>query len=67
MRISLAEVAKPDQIERGIDARALLLEDAPSIEPGRDIVPDRRSRKERRILKDENTRRIRPVDQRSLG
>ena len=52
--ISLAEVAKPDQIESHIDACALLPEDAPRIEPGRDIVPDRRPRKERRILKDEN-------------
>ena len=67
MRISPAEVSKADQIERRIDARALLLEDAPSIEPGRDIVPDRRSRKERRILKDENTRRIGPVDQRPFS
>ena len=67
MGIRLAEVAKADEIERGIDAVALLLEDAARIEPGRDIVPDRRPRKQRRILKDENTRRIWPVDQRAFG
>src|ERR1700733_2024473 len=50
MRISLAEVAKADQIERGINARTLLFEDAPGVEPGRDIVPDGRPRKERWIL-----------------
>src|SRR5580700_1987916 len=46
MRIRLAEVSKADQIERRIDARTLLLQDAARVEPGCDIVPDSSPRKQ---------------------
>src|SRR5258708_12616692 len=50
MGISLAEVAKADEIERGIDAMSLLLQHAARIKPGSDIFPDRPPRKHPRIL-----------------
>ena len=45
VRIGVCKAMQSDKIERGVDALLLLLENAARVEPGRNIVPDRRPRK----------------------
>ncbi len=51
VRIGVAELREPDQVEGGIDTLPLALQDALRLEAERDIVPDGPPRKQRRILK----------------
>src|SRR5580704_6754383 len=67
MRIGLREARQSDKSERVVNPTLLPLEHASRVQTGGDVSPDRRPREERRILKDEDPRRVRPVDNDTVG
>src|SRR6202000_1891821 len=62
MRVGVAETVQPDLTEHVIDALTVCLQQTPDLQAKRHVLPHGAPWKQRRVLKHQDTRGIRPVD-----